>query len=62
MLDIQAMFSSPEPGLMEALEASPRSLLAVNSRLEYNRPLKDGDPRYVDTAKARADRFRKHFL
>lgn len=61
MLDIDALFRQPEPGLIDALEASPRSLLAVNASLEYNRPLRNGDPRYVETAKARADKFRKHF-
>ena len=62
MLDIHSLFPQAEPSLTEALEQSPRSLLAVNARLDYNRPLSETDSRYVDTAKARADRFRKHFF
>ena len=62
MLDIQSLFPDADAALTQVLEASPRSLLAVNAELDYNRPLSDNDPRYVDTAKARADKFRKHFF
>ena len=37
MLDPQLLFPDADPALTQALEASPRSLLAVNAALDYNR-------------------------
>ncbi|MFD2234599.1 hypothetical protein [Phaeospirillum tilakii] len=58
MIDPTILF--PE-GPREAFETAPASLLAVSSRVDYRDALAPGDPRYVPTAEARAEKFVRHF-
>lgn len=58
MIDPTMLFPEGPP---EVFENAPASLLAVGSRVDYRDALAPGDPRYVPTAEARAEKFVRHF-
>ena len=62
MLTVFDAFPNATPELTEALDKAPRSVLAVNADIDFKRALEREDRRYVPTAKARADKFQKHFF
>lgn len=61
MLNIATLFPRAPIELLVALEAAPKTPLAVNAANDYKEALSVDDPRYVETTKARADKFVKHF-
>lgn len=61
MLDIDVLFPACSTAMSEAFEAAPRSLLAVNATIDYREALPLDDPRYVQTAQARAEKFQHRF-
>lgn len=44
------------------MEHAPKTLLGINNAIDFKDALSADDPRYVETAKARDERFEKHFL
>jgi hypothetical protein len=61
MLNINTMFPNASADLVNALDAAPTNLMAVNARIDYRDALEADDPRYVETGKARAERFAAQF-
>lgn len=61
MIDIKTLFPIWYNTDSDAFEAAPRSLLAVNTSIDYKEALGLEDPRYVPTSSARAERFERTF-
>lgn len=61
MIAIQALFPTPSDAMSQALEAAPRSLMAVAAAVNYQQALGLHDPRYEPTTLARAEKFEHRF-
>ncbi|MEK8024775.1 ATP-binding protein [Pseudaquabacterium rugosum] len=61
MLTIETLFPAPSDAMRAALEAAPRSLMAVNAAINYQQSLALDDPRYESTTQARAEQFEHRF-
>lgn len=62
MINPTTLFPDATAELLHTLEDAPKTLMGVNSVIDFRDSLKVDDPRYVETAKARADRFEKQFF
>ena len=62
MINVNTLFPDATPELLATLENAPKTLMGVNSIIGFQDSLAVNDPRYVETAKARADRFENHFF
>lgn len=62
MLDIAQLFPDRTQADSEAFEAAPKTLLAVNTSIDYKEALALNDRRYVPTSSARAERFERTFF
>ena len=56
------LFPTATSELLRTLENAPKTLMEVNSVINFKEALRVDDPRYVATSKARADSFEKHFF
>ncbi len=62
MLNLPTLFSGIPPALFAAMKNAPQTLMGVNSAIDFQEALGPDDARYVETGKARADRFESHFF
>ncbi len=62
MINIKTLFPDATPELLATLENAPKTLMGVNSIIGFQDSLAVDDPRYVETAKARAEQFEDDFF
>ncbi len=62
MIDPTQLFPNASQALLSALENAPRTLMGVNNAIDFKDSLSVGDPRYVETVKARDEHFEKLFF
>jgi energy-coupling factor transporter ATP-binding protein EcfA2 len=62
MINIKTLFPDATPELLATLENAPKTLMGVNSIIGFQDSLAVDDPRYVETAKARAEQFEEDFF
>jgi energy-coupling factor transporter ATP-binding protein EcfA2 len=62
MINPATLFPDATAELLRTLENAPKTLMAVNSVIDFKEALRVNDPRYVETSQARADSFEKHFF
>lgn len=62
MIDLQTLFPEATPQKQQAFDAAPRTLLKVRAAINYKDALPLDDPRYVDTSRARDERFQRLFF
>lgn len=62
MINPEELFPDANQSLFDAMELASQTLMGVNNAIDFKAALQADDPRYVDTVKARDDRFAKHFF